>query len=396
MLDKTVQAATGSTLPTGAVVQTFTFDVTLTAPDVNTELKDFISADYLNSLDGIIGVTEASNYTATNAATSTKSSWHFKVTIADKKTTDVNAENMTRTISNIPIGTKYTVTESQTNGDMPSVENYHIVPSSGASNATLSHSPTNQANVEITNTYHQHLSLNVSKAVDGSPPTNIPNANYEYTLLITLTQPDTARAFTGYPVAISSSVNGTSTTMYEVVSNEAGSNTYSSIESGRQFAIKLKNGESVDFTGLPVGTTYSITESNNSQADTTSVGYSNETSPNGGMTADVSASVTNNYQTGTLKLQKAFVNGTSSSDKFTFNVALSLPANSHLASHLTLSDYTIKKKVGNEAGDGTSVSLDNNNQFTVDVGAGANEYVVISGIPQGVAYTGCNLEFIVQ
>ena len=228
-------------------------------------------------------------------------------------------------------------------------------------------------------------------------------------MLITLNQPNaTDKAFARYPVAISTSDTPSRTiVMYPVSGNEANTSgtPFESVPNGTQFAVKLQDGQSVDITGLPVGTTYTVVESNNSKANTTGVDYANETNTTTGLQSDTTATVTNKYEVGSLAITKAIKTNYYDEDAtpkekgiipeavnanktYTFKVTLTVPEGVDLTQYIT----GVASYEGYAHTNGTRVYSFNR---TV-TGAG---HVTISNIPAGTTYsvyeTNANTDFLV-
>lgn len=283
-------------------------------------------------------------------------------------------------ILGIPKGTKYYVVEQTGSGYSASIgtdgTNYNIngnrYPASGTQ--TLSA----DGNVYFKNTYESTVDLTVTKSVVKTGSYLPSSAATQYTLLVTLTQPQDS-PFSNY-----SSIN-VNNTMYAVVNNEADTNTtYSTITSGQQFAVKLADGASLSITGLPANTGYSVVESATSKRN--AIGYNSDVT-NGTLDSSKTVTITNNYEVGTLQLVKELEEGTTDNDEeFSYHVVLTNnDSNVHLTDYLGYQEINNVPYLGSVPLTSATTHTDTTFDFTIDVSAGTAKS--ISNIPYGTTYT---------
>lgn len=225
------------------------------------------------------------------------------------------------TISDIPVGTRYTVTEAADN-------NYDTTWSN--EKGTITKDAT--AEVTCTNTIKTD-SLTVSKTVAGTGA----NTNEEFTFEVEVTLPN-GEAFTG--------------THDDVIFNNSGEAT-----------ITLKAGESKKITGIPVGSTYEVTETANDAYTTIKSGDTGTIAVGGKATA----AFTNTLKTSSLTVKKVVTGDTApASDAFKFDVEVTMP--------------------NGKAFTGThdEVTFNNSGKATITLKAGKSKE--ITGIPVGSMY----------
>ncbi len=181
-----------------------------------------------------------------------------------------------KTISGLPEGTKYTVTEN-------TVDNYTTsVNGTTGNSATGTIDNESVSTASFTNT-HDSGSLTVSKTVSGS------GSHSETTFNFTVTLSDT-------------SINGP----YGGMTFKDG-----------VAEVEIAGGASVTATGLPTGITYKVEEDDYTYYSTTSTGEEGTIT-----TTESTASFTNTYQDGSLKVSKTVTGGGSTTKKFSFTVEL--------------------------------------------------------------------------
>ncbi len=260
----------------------------------------------------------------------------------------------TFTIYGIPAGTGYTVTET-----VPTADGYTV--DSAAKSGVIAAGELAEATdtkVSFTNT-RKVGDLTVTKTEKGNGfEDGYPNTQDSYDITVTLTPP------TG--VTLVGSVNGAALPADGAVANGVWSKTF-----------QLKHGESIEFTDLPAGTTYTVSE-----ADYTHLGYeeavisqANGAIPGEAGANSVAVTVTNERNTGSLSVEK-IVEGTGAQTEKEFTFTL----------QLTHSDG-VKLKGKYPAtinGTDTTVSVDATGKATFTLKDG--ETITIKGIPDGTTY----------
>lgn len=198
------------------------------------------------------------------------------------------------TILGLPVGTKFTVTETVDSADV-----WYVFPKSGTVGGTIANGQTSSAQFRNRKTPWPDVgSLTISKTVTGGG-----DRSKDFTFTVTL-KGSTGAELTG-TFSYDGSKKGT-------------------ISSGG--TITLRDGQSVTITGLPAGTAYTVTEAKADGYTTTSSGETG-TIPNGS-NADAAF---NNYiepekpapGTGSLTLRKTVTGSGDRSKDFTFTVRLS-------------------------------------------------------------------------
>ena len=227
-LYKTVTLGSGTTLPSDAADKGFAYDVTLTGPS-GLDLSNF-------SVSG----TDSSN-NAVNLGTLTNNSYHFTVTVHSSDTNHV-------TFTNLPYGTTYSVYESSTLPSSISTDSDSTAPVSGE----IGEGGTKVVNATatITNTYNTG-SLTISKNIAGdSTNTNYSTDKY-FTFTVTLT-PETSDF-----VDLSKYSFTDSTLKITNTSNDH-----------KTITLQLKHGESTTIGNIPLGTKYTVAETDPSDEST--------------------------------------------------------------------------------------------------------------------------------
>ena len=260
----------------------------------------------------------------------------------------------TFTIYGIPAGTGYTVTET-----VPTADGYTVdsaVKSGAIAVGELAEAT--DTKVSFTNT-RKVGDLTVTKTEKGNGfEDGYPNTQDSYDITVTLTPP------TG--VTLVGSVNGAALPADGAVANGVWSKTF-----------QLKHGESIEFTDLPAGTTYTVSE-----ADYTHLGYeeavisqANGAIPGEAGANSVAVTVTNERNTGSLSVAKTVTGtGAQTEKEFTFTL------------QLTHTDgVTLKGKYpATINGTDTTVAVDADGKATFTLKGG--ETITIKGIPDGTTY----------
>ncbi len=248
-------------------------------------------------------------------------------------------------IAGIPLGTTYTVTELTVAGDdaetgETDTNGYTLTTTNGLTGTITSTEGAYQAS--FTND-RKVGDLTVTKAVAGNGE-DAPNALTEFEVTVTLTAP------TGVELVGTWKQGETS-------GNVAASNTFT-----------LTDGESVELTGLPEGTSYTITE-----ADYAANGYDSDIEPEKGEITDGASSVTvtNRLNVGDLSVLKTVTgSGAETESSFTFTLALENAAGVKVDNTYATSAGTLTVANGEAT-------------FTLKGG----ETLTIYGIPEGTDYT---------
>ena len=257
--------------------------------------------------------------------------------------------NQSAFIDGIPLGTKYTVTERATDLEGNNVDaqqgdayanGFALTSENGLSGTITSEDGSYVA--EFTN--HRDVgSLKITKNVEGNGE-DAPNALTEFDVTVALTAP-TGVALTG------------TWTQGEESGNVSASNTFT-----------LTDGESVELTGLPAGTTYTITEESYAAN-----GYESDIEPEEGEITDgaTAVTVTNTMNVGDLRVTKT-VNGTGAEADREFEFTLTLDNADGV-----IVDNTY------ETSEGTLTVENGEATFTLKDG----ETLTVYGIPEGTDYT---------
>ena len=292
---------------------------TVTGTGAETE-REF---EFTLTLTNEAGVTVDNTYTTSEGT----------LTVENGEATFTLKDGETLTIYGIPEGTAYTVTET-----VPAADGYAMT-ATGESGDIVAEK-TAEAKFEN----HRDVgSLTITKEVEGNGE-DAPNALTEFEVTVTLTAPEGV------------TLKGEWTQGEESGAAEA-TNTFI-----------LEDGESVEFTGLPEGTKYAVTEKSYAAN-----GYESEIEPAEGDITDgaQSVTVTNTMNVGDLSVSKT-VNGSGAQARreFTFTLTLENADGVTVDNTYTTSEGTLTV----ENGEAT---------FTLTGG----ETLTIYGIPEGTAYT---------
>ena len=258
-------------------------------------------------------------------------------------------------IDGIPLGTTYTVTELASDGtdavkDATDANGYVLTTDNGQTGTIASTEGAYQASF---NNDRKVGSLTVTKETEGSGlEEGYPNTHETYAITVNFTAP-TGVTLTGTWTQGANSGNVTATQTFELASDE-----------------------SVVFNGLPVGTTYTISE-----ADYTSDGYevavispTTGTIPGEEGANSVAATVTNERNTGSLSVEK-IVEGTGAETEKEFAFTL----------QLTNAGVTLEGAYPADInGTDTTVAVDASGKATFKLKDG--ETITINGIPDGTTY----------
>ena len=258
-------------------------------------------------------------------------------------------------IDGIPLGTTYTVTELASDGtdavkDATDANGYVLTTDNGQTGTIASTEGAYQASF---NNDRKVGSLTVTKETEGSGlEEGYPNTHETYAITVNFTAP-TGVTLTGTWTQGANSGNVTATQTFELASDE-----------------------SVVFNGLPVGTTYTISE-----ADYTSDGYevavispTTGTIPGEEGANSVAATVTNERNTGSLSVEK-IVEGTGAEAEKEFAFTL----------QLTNAGVTLEGAYPADInGTDTTVAVDASGKATFKLKDG--ETITINGIPDGTTY----------
>ena len=258
-------------------------------------------------------------------------------------------------IDGIPLGTTYTVTELASDGtdavkDATDANGYVLTTDNGQTGTIASTEGAYQASF---NNDRKVGSLTVTKETEGNGlEEGYPNTHETYAITVNFTAP-TGVTLTGTWTQGANSGNVTATQTFELASDE-----------------------SVVFTGLPAGTTYTISE-----ADYTSDGYevavispTTGTIPGEEGANSVAATVTNERNTGSLSVEK-IVEGTGAEAEKEFAFTL----------QLTNAGVTLEGAYPADInGTDTTVAVDASGKATFKLKDG--ETITINGIPDGTTY----------
>ena len=297
----------------------FSFDITFTEPSSavstgNTEVDEII-----NNLETIL-----SNAVVSNAVSSEVNGEKFTVTVRAGETV---------TVSNLPIGTGYTVTENVS-------ADYELTESNNA-NGTISATP---SETKFTNAIKLG-SLEISKTVSGNAPTG---DSFSFTVKLTLN---------GKPL----------TGEYDYIIGEASYT--ANFNTNGEATVSLQAGQTAVFAVLPYGTEYTVTENVSSdynlKTETGSTGKIGETASK--------AEFTNEHKPGTLKISKTVTGNAPTGDSFSFTVKLTLN-NEPLTGKYKYTIGSDEKEADFATGEAT-VSLQ------------AGETAVFATLPYGTEYT---------
>ena len=259
-----------------------------------------------------------------------------------------------KALTGIPAGTKYTVTEQDY-----TAEGY-VTTVGAVETLTATGEITHGGNPTVTFKNTRKVGgLTVSKTVTG----NDFDANKAFDITVTLTAPANVNLVGSYAGAQSGSIS--------VAATQDGA-TWTK-------TFSLKNGESIEFTGLPENTAYTVSE-----ADYAAEGYVKTVSgtEEGSIKAEATATVayTNTRNTGDLSVSKT-VTGTGAEENRDFTFTLTLTENEHGADIAASYETTRATAAGSSAG--TIAVTNGQAAFTLKGG----ETLTIHGIPAGTAYT---------
>lgn len=252
-LNKDVVIPTGSTINSSVASETkeFVYEITLQAKDSSVDLSEFITPSSIIGYDSSYGtITEY----WTGSSGSVKK-YTFRLNVSEKINHSGTLTSGSKTISNIPVGTTYTVTEVYTfNGASNPGIDYQKDGEKGSTtdvaDRTIAAGTNNTTNaVTITNTYTQVGELNLSKTAQEKNsstafPLSVSVSNKTFTFNVTLKAP--------------SGVNLTKYVTNPVSFAESGG-TYNS--SQYSFQVKVKSGEAAKtISNIPYGTQYIVEE----------------------------------------------------------------------------------------------------------------------------------------
>ena len=246
-----------------------------------------------------------------------------------------------KALTGIPAGTKYTVEE-----DDYTAEGYVTdTPTNATGEITHGGNPT----VTFKNT-RKVGGLTVSKTVTG----NDFDANKAFDITVTLTAPANVNLVGSYTGAQSDSIN--------VAATQDGAATWTK-------TFSLKNGESIEFTGLPEGTAYAVSEADYSEEGYVPSVTGSESSTI--TTATATVAYTNTRDTGDLSVSKTVLGTGAETDRdFTFTLTLTNAAG-----------VTVDNTYNTSAG--TLTVTNGTAEFTLRGG----ETLTIYGLPAGTGYT---------
>ena len=248
----------------------------------------------------------------------------------------------TKVLTGIPTGTKYTVSEA----DYTAEGYVTTTPTNASATIAKDGNPT----VEFKNARNVG-NLTVSKQTAG----NAADTEDLFNITVTLTAPANVNLTGSYTGAESGSVNGAAT---------ANGATWT-------HTFRLKNGQNVEFTGLPAGTAYTVSE-----ADYSEEGYVKSVvgAEEGTISATTAATVayTNTRDTGDLSVSKTVLGTGAETDRdFSFTLVLTENANGAAVD----GTYTTSQ--------GAKTATNGELAFTLKGG----ETLTIYGIPAGTGYT---------
>ena len=258
------------------------------------------------------------------------------------------------TIRGLPYGTTYEVTEATPPQYYNAVANYKYSDSQKKIDSEDSDT------VEVTNTYNTGT-LEITKKVVGNAP-----AADEFAITVTLTLPNGMTDLPG-------SVQYVTTAGKYTVSG--GTVTYTVGTTGGTLAI----------SGLPVGTTYTVTESTPPSYYTSDIRFADETKAITNASEVDEVTVTNTYNTGSLTVEKSVTSdpavATLPQDTFTIDVELELPEDNGAKISL---DH-IANSISSTNGKGATVTQTASGfQIT---GAVDGTQIVFDNLPHGTKYS---------
>ena len=319
-------------------------------------------------------------------------------------------EGSSVSITGLPYGTVCTVTEEHTTvttnhetcgaGTQNAKQVQYYVNNSDTPTASVSEtiaSENKSVTVAVKNTYYVVHDLVLKKTVN-NPINSVPSdAYYKYTVTLDTTGLTNVTVGTA-PYTLKQTVGTSSTeTDVSVISNS--------------FVVYVKVGADTNYVtvkGIPHGATYTVVEDTAYYYTLSGTTYTEHPITNTGLTAAYSPSginttaatlndngevtVTNTYlKTAPLTLEKTVYGSAhqkTSQTVFTFKVELTEPANVDYYPTNEVTNYDVKvndtTSIKNAAGYGFA---SDKHTFYVDVTAGSNNTVQITGIPVGSQYT---------
>lgn len=371
-LSKSVVAGTGTTLPEGADGQGFTYSITLTH---NSNVK-------LNQYG--ITCTDQSNQDITGNYTEATNTYTFTATVH-------RGDNDLVTFTNLPYGTRYSVSETSS---LPAcieitgsgTNSSPVTGGIGEMNSTTNTGPSQ--NASITNTYKTG-SLTISKALAGDNSNYNYDTNKEFTFTVTLT-PETS----------------TFVDLSKYTFTDSSSKITNTSSDHKTITLKLKHGEITTIGNIPQGTKFTVAETNPN--DSSSVKYQiNSNSEVSGQYSTPSGDSNTNVITSTAKTV-AFTNtypntvsltlgkrttGTSTTPSqnpdggtvFIFKVELTAPS----SPAVDLREYLNTTAISSMAYSGSSQTYnETSGVYTcyIAVKSGDDPKKIISNIPYGTHY----------
>ena len=274
-----------------------------------------------------------------------------------------NGEKLT--ISGIPVGTEYKITEIATSDsnyqqNSTTMSDFETVTKGTLTNGISSVVGNNETIVNV----RQTGTLKLAKSLGDFAEINGKTSTTPFKFNVTLTVPE--------GVDLTNYISGLAS--FDDYDHAGGTQIYSFSKT------VCDNDSTVDISGIPYGTTFSVSEDSTSSAGTIGsltpvVTETNSDPANTIDEAETTVTITNNYPA-ILNLQKA-VTGDAPipSETFTFNVKLT---------GLT-GTPTIKKVVTDENSVTTETVIDNPADFDVDIKS--TDTVKITGIPKNTTYT---------
>lgn len=390
---------------TGEDYEVFEYTVVLTAP-TGMEFAYDSSTGVLTLNGNTISAALDTPITYNDGATTHTESNFGSVQLSDSNRTATVvlhlSHNKSRTITNLPYGTEFSVTETPKDGWMKSGEAYGTTTIEGTeSNTVTKHyigAETSSIKNKYTATNAKLGNLDLTKDIaDGT--WNESDAVFEYTVY--LTAPD-GMTFTNDSGTLK--VNGqiVSATLSPAITYTVGETQHSednlvvvtptngNSSTNAQVKLHLSNSVSRTISNLPYGTKFSVTETGVTGWTKTSEQYGNTTAGEHFIGTSGNTYKAVNAKTETLTLSKSFDAGTqedSPANTFTYTVTLTAPSKdlTFLSSFFSVSPSE-KARVNDPVI--TTVGSGDNERSTATFGitmtAGTNVY--ISGIPYGTAY----------
>ena len=366
----------------------YVFVVTLTNSSVDLEQYTFTAKN--------------GNNAAVTVSKSTSNNGHnctLTMEIAAGSTSDLTKDI---TISGIPRGTTYSVEEL-------SASQAGTVPTTGVdvnyNNEATHQIADTQKTVTVTNTYPETNSLTLSKAlVPGTPTdkndqgtTSAPlNPDKEFTFEVDIKRASGA-THVDLKKYLPKEVTGESPNQVTTIGGKTVESNTVHQEDEVKFTIKVKQSQNITFSNLPVGTTYTVKETDNlSSTNWVKVTPSTEVNSvavdqNGTINTSESIAEIKNGLTGSMKITKTLAGDTipSGAKEFWFTVTLTNNDLTGSPSNVPFSRYTFTQDSSN-----TSLALTGTNSNVISVkisladGIDSGE-TVIHGIPYG---TSCKVE----